>query len=72
MHLRQPWFAYSVYGPFTRNKEEIQKKNPEKTGVSRYIYQNELGKACFLHDMAYGDFKDLPRTSSDKLLQKKD
>ena len=26
-------------------------------------------KACFQHDMAYGDFKDLPRrTASDKVL----
>ena len=32
-----------------------------------YIYQNELDKACFQHDMAYGDFKDLTRiTASDK------
>ena len=23
--------------------------------------QNELDKACFQHDMAYGDFKDLNR-----------
>ena len=23
------------------------------------IYQNELDKACFQHDKAYGDFKDL-------------
>ena len=33
------------------------------------MYQNELDKACFQHDMAYGDFKDLTRrTVSDKLL----
>ena len=25
------------------------------------IYQNELDKACFKRDIAYGDFKDLPR-----------
>ena len=23
---------------------------------SRYIYRNELDKACFQYDMAYGDF----------------
>ena len=39
---------------------------------SRYIYQNELEKACFLRDMAYGDFKDLTRrTALDKLLRDK-
>ena len=25
MHLRQPGFAYSACGPFTKNKESIQK-----------------------------------------------
>ena len=36
---------------------------------SRYIYQNELDKGCFQHDMAYGDFKDLTkRTAADKVL----
>ena len=36
------------------------------------IYQNELDKACFQHDMAYGDFKDLVRkTASDKILHDK-
>ena len=29
-----------------------------QTGDSRYIYKNELDKACFQHDMVYGDFKD--------------
>ena len=42
MHLR---FIYSVCGPFTKNKESIQKC--KETGDSRYIYQNELDKACF-------------------------
>ena len=54
MHLRQPGFTYSVCGPFTKNKEIIQIfKEP---GDSRYIYQNELDKICFQHDMTYGDF----------------
>ena len=31
-----------------------------------------VDKACFQHDMAYADSKDLPRrTASDKLLQDK-
>ena len=25
MHLRQPGFAYSASGPFTKNRERIQK-----------------------------------------------
>ena len=36
------------------------------------IYKNELDKACFQHDMAYGDFKDLTkRTAADKVLTDK-
>ena len=67
MHLRQPGFTYSACAPFTKNKERIQKF--KETGDSRYIYQNELDKACFQHDMAYGDFKYLTRrTASDKIL----
>ena len=69
-HLRQPGFTYSACGPFTKNKEKIKKF--KETGDSRYIYQNELDKACFQHDMAYGDFKDLAkRTASDKVLRDK-
>ena len=70
MHLRQPTLTQSACGPFTRNKERIQKF--KETGDSRYIYQNELDKACFQHDMAYGDFKDLTRIiDSDKILRDK-
>ena len=47
-------------------------KNLKKTGDTSYIYKNELDKACFQHDMAYGDFKDLKRrTASDKVLRDK-
>ena len=70
MHLRQPGFTYSACGPFTRNKERIQKS--KQTADSRYIYKNELDKACFQRDMAYGDFKDLAkRTAADKVLRDK-
>ena len=40
MHLRQPGFTYSACGPFTKNKERMQKI--KETGDLRYIYQNEL------------------------------
>ena len=37
-----------------------------------YIYQNQLDKACFQHDMAYGHFKHLARgKASDKILRDK-
>ena len=62
MHLKQPVFTYSACGPFTKNKGRIQKF--KETGDTKYIYRNELDKACFQHDMAYGDFKDLAKKSS--------
>ena len=76
MHLKQPTalgkpgFTYSACGPFTKSKERIQKF--KGTGDKNYIYKNELDKACFQHDMAYGDFKDLARrAASDKVLRDK-
>ena len=70
MHLRQPRFTYSACGPFTKNKERIQRfKETEDTS---YIYKNELDKACFQHDIDYGDFKDLTkRIAADKVLRDK-
>ena len=57
MHLRQPGFTYNAYGSFIKNKERIQKF--KETGDTNHIYKNKLDKACFQHDMAYADFKDL-------------
>ena len=62
MHLKQREFTYSACGPFTKNKKRIQKF--KEIGDSIYIYRNELDKACFQHDMDYGDFKDLARRTT--------
>ena len=68
MHLKQPGFTYSSCWSFTKNKERIQKF--KETGDTRYIYKNELDKACFQHNMAYEDFKGLKkRTFSDRVLR---
>ena len=70
MHLKIRGYTDSACGPFTKNKERIQKF--KETGDTSYIHKNELDKACFQHDMAYGDFKDLARrTASDKVLRDK-
>ena len=70
MHIKQPRFTYSACGPLKKNKERIQKF--KETGDPNFIYKNELDKGCFQHDMAYGDFKDLKRsTASHKLLRDK-
>ena len=42
MHLKQPGFTYSACGPFTKNKERIQKF--KETEDTNYIYKNELDK----------------------------
>ena len=70
MHLKEPGFTYSACGPFTKNKERIQKF--KGTGETKYIYKNELDKACFRHDMACWDFKDSARrAASEKVLRYK-
>ena len=70
MHFTQPRFTYSDCDPFTKNKERIQKLM--QTGNTNYIYKNDLDKACFEHEMAYGKYKDLTKTpESDKVLRDK-
>ena len=51
MHLKQPGFTYSAFGPFTRNKERIEKLL--QSGNSDSIYRNELDKACFQDYILY-------------------
>ena len=70
MNLKQSGFTYSACGPFTKNKERIEKFM--KTGNTNFIYKNDLDKACFQYNMAYGKSKDLARrTQSDKVLRDK-
>ena len=71
MHLKQTYFTYSACGPFTKNKERIQKFM--QIGNTDFIYRNELDKTYFQHDMAYGKSKDLAKISfeSDKVLRDK-
>ena len=69
-HLKQPGCTYNACGPFAKNKRRIEKCM--QTGNTNFIYRNELDKACFQHDMAYGKTKDLAkRTQSDKVLRDK-
>ena len=70
MHAKQPGFTYSACGPFTKDKERIEKF--VQTGNKDFIFKNVLDNACFQHDMAYGKWKDLvKRTQSDKVLKNK-
>ena len=59
IHLKWLGFTYIACGPFTKNKERIEKfMQIENTD---FISRNELDKACFQHDMAYGKSKDLAK-----------
>ena len=70
MHLKRSGFTYSACGTFTRNKERIEKFMQIRN--TDFIYKNDLDKAFFQHDMAYGKSKDLiKRTLSDKVLRDK-
>ena len=69
IHLRQPQFTYSACRPFAKHEQRIQNWIYKNTN---YIYKNELDKACFVHDAAYSDSKDLrKRTVADKILKNK-
>ena len=61
MHLKHPRFSYCGCGPFTKNKERIEKFM--QTWNTNFIYKNELDKACFQQDMAYGKSIELIKNS---------
>ena len=66
--IRQSWFTYGACGTFTKHQERIQKFR--KTGSLKHLHRSELDKACFTHDAAYSDSKDLAnRTISDKFFE---
>ena len=70
MYLIRHKFTYSACGPFTKHKQRIQKF--KEIGDTNYIYKYELDKACFAHDAAYSDSKDLTkRTAADTILRNK-
>ena len=58
-HLKQPAFIHSFNGWFTKHRERIQ--NFRKTGNLKHLFKHELGRACFTHDKAYFDSKDLAK-----------
>ena len=67
IHLQQLGFTYSACGQFAKHNERIKKF--KQTGDTHYLYRNEPDKACFQHDAAYADNKDLlNRTQADKIL----
>ena len=68
LHLKQPGFSYSACGPFTKHRERIKKFR--ETGNLKHLYRYELDKACFAHNAAYFDSKDLAKiTISDNILK---
>ena len=59
LHLRQPGFTYSACRPSTKHRERAEKF--KETGDLKHIYKNKLDKACFSHDAAYANGKDLSK-----------
>ena len=57
--LKYSEFTYSACGKFTKHRERIQKFR--ETDTLKHLYRNELDKACFAHDAAYSDSKDLAK-----------
>ena len=45
MHFKQTGFTYGACGPFTKNKERIEKFM--KTGNTDFIYKNDLDKGLY-------------------------
>ena len=64
LNLKQPGFIYSACGPFTKSKERTGKFI--QTGNTDFIYKNDLDKAFFQQDMAYGKSKDLAKRNQTK------
>ena len=70
MRLKQPGFTYRACRTVTKNNERMEKFM--QTENTNFIYKNELDKACFQHDKAYGKSKYLAkRTQTDKVLRDK-
>ena len=68
MHLRQRVFVFVNH--LQKTKQEY--KNLKKQGIHSKIIKKKLHKACFQHDMAYWDLKDLTRrTAFDEILHDK-
>ena len=59
LHLRQPGFIYNGCRPFTKHRERIHKIR--ETGNLKHIYENEVDEACFAHDMANSDSRNLTK-----------
>ena len=69
LHLKRPGSTYSAFRQFTKHRERIQKLRENKNN----LFRKEFDKACFAHNAAYSDTKDLDRrTASDMILKKED
>ena len=55
VHLKQPGFTYNACGPFTKNKERIEKIM--RTANTGCIYKNDFDEAWFQQVMVYVKYK---------------
>ena len=68
LHLKQPGFTDGACESFTKYRERI--KRFRETGNLKLLKRNQLDRACFAHNAAYSNSKDIAkRTISDKTLK---
>ena len=67
LRLRQLGLTYRACGPF---RKHLHLQKFRETGDLKYIYKNELDKACFAHYAANVNCEDLDKkTVSDNILK---
>ena len=57
---------YCAFGPFTKHTKRIQ--DFLNTGNLSYIYENDLDKVCFQHNMACNKFKNLEKRAQSDIV----
>ena len=68
LHLKQPGITDGACESFTKHREKI--KRFRETGNLKLLKRNELDRACFAHNAAFSNSKDIAkRTISDKTLK---
>ena len=62
LHFRKPLFTYSAGGPLMKIVKKFESL--------KYIYKNELDKACFTLDAVYANSKDFAKKAASDIILK--
>ena len=70
--LEEPDLLIKDISETIKNERKNKNKERNKDLKKQFVYQSELDKTCFQHDMTYVNFKDLiRRTASGQILHHK-